>query len=148
MTSISIQSAQASDAPTIAELTEELGYEVSVAETERRLTGILDDDDHAVFVARLGDEVIGWVHVAGMKRLEATFFAELGGLVVKETARRHGVGRRLVEAATRWARDAGYRTLRVRSNVVRPEAPRFYESVGFSRVKDQQVFARKLSGGR
>lgn len=144
MTGVSIESAAASDASIIAELTEELGYEVSVGEVERRLDGILGDDDHAVFVARLDDEVIGWIHVAGVKRLEAQFFAELGGLVVQEAARRHGVGRRLVDAAARWAFDAGYRTLRVRTNVVRHDAPRFYESVGFSRIKDQQVFARKL----
>lgn len=150
MTFVSIQPAAASDAPTITELTEELGYEVSVAEIERRLDGILGDDDHAVFVARIqdDDELVGWVHVAGVKRLEATFFAELGGLVVQEKARRHGVGRRLVDAAARWAHAAGYRTLRVRTNVVRHDAPRFYESVGFARIKDQQVFTRKLTGRR
>lgn len=148
MTSISIEPAQASDAPMIADLTGELGYEVTPAEVERRLAEIVGFHDHAVFVARLEDEVVGWVHVTGVKRLEATFFAELGGLVVQESVRRRGIGRRLIEAALRWARGNGYRILRVRSNVVRPEAPHFYESLGFSRVKDQQVFARTISTGR
>ena len=148
MTGVSIETAGLSDAATIAELTEELGYEVSAAEVERRLRAILGDDDHAVFVARIDGEVGGWVHVAGVKRLEATFFAELGGLVVREQLRQQGVGRRLVESAARWASRSGYRTLRVRTNVVRHDAPRFYESVGFTRIKDQKVFARKLVGGR
>lgn len=146
MATVSIEAALGSDAAIIAELTGELGYEVSVPEVERRLDGILGEDDHAVFVARAGDEVVGWVHVAGVKRLEATFFAELGGLVVRESSRRRGVGRRLVSAAARWARQSGYRTLRVRTNVVRLDAPRFYDSVGFARIKDQQIFTRQLTG--
>jgi GNAT superfamily N-acetyltransferase len=144
VTYVAIAPARASDASMIADLTGELGYEVTAGEVERRLSAILGDDNHAVFVGRAGDDVIGWIHVVGVRRLEATFFAELGGLVVQEAARRQGVGRRLVDAALKWAGDRGYRTLRVRTNVVRADAPRFYESLGFTRVKDQMVFAQEI----
>lgn len=148
VTYVAIVPARPSDASTIADLTGELGYEVTAGELERRLAAILGDDNHAVFAARMEDQLVGWIHVVGVKRLEATFFAELGGLVVQEEARRQGVGRRLVDAALKWANERGYRTLRVRTNVVRADAPLFYESLGFTRVKDQLVFAQKIPAKR
>ena len=148
MSDVAITPAAPSDAAMIADLTGELGYEVTPGEIERRLTSILGDPDHGVFVARDGDDLVGVIHVGGVKRLEACFFAELGGLVVSESVRRQGVGRRLVDAALKWSRERGYQTLRVRTNVLRPEAPLFYESLGFTRVKDQMVFAQKIPPAR
>lgn len=144
VTYIAIEPARPSDASAIADLSGELGYEVTEFEVGRRLSAILDDHDHAVYVARRDDDLVGVVHVGGVKRLEATFFAELGGLVVSESVRRQGVGRRLVDAAIKWSRERGYQTLRVRTNVMRETAPLFYESLGFARVKDQMVFAQKI----
>jgi PhnO protein len=54
------------------------------------------------------------------------------------------VGKLLLEAAVGWAAEQGYGKLRVRSNVVREEAHRFYEREGFQRIKTQAVFDRKL----
>jgi hypothetical protein len=42
------------------------------------------------------------------------------------------------------AAERGYRKLRVRSNVVREDAHRFYEREGFRRTKTQMVLDRKL----
>jgi GNAT superfamily N-acetyltransferase len=88
--------------------------------------------------------VVGWIHVFAAHRLESGPFAEIGGLVVGEEARGRGVGKRLLAAARSWAFERGIRELRVRSNVLRERAHRFYEREGFARSKEQAVFVQSL----
>lgn len=45
-----------------------------------------------------------------------------------------------------WARGQGMTRLRVRSNVIRGRAHRFYLRLGFERVKSQAVFDKSLGG--
>jgi len=47
-------------------------------------------------------------------------------------------------AAEQWARVHGFALMRVRSNVVRERAHRFYEREGYARVKTQAVFRKAL----
>ena len=54
--------------------------------------------------------------------LECDARAEIWGLVVADTARGTGVGRRLVEAAEEWALMRGLAVMAVRSNNLRTEA--------------------------
>jgi hypothetical protein len=48
------------DAAVLAELSGELGYPAEPDEIQRRLAALPPDDD--VWVATIGDEVVGWVH--------------------------------------------------------------------------------------
>jgi GNAT superfamily N-acetyltransferase len=74
------------------------------------LGGVLEADDAAVFVAQEDDEIVGYAFVA----LEPLSWKELRGpagfvhdLVVVESARRSGIGQRLMSAAIEWLRDRG-----------------------------------------
>jgi GNAT superfamily N-acetyltransferase len=145
-----IRSAQRADAEALAQLSGELGYATDGAAVARRLAGLLASSDNAVLVA-LGtvDDVLGWVHVFVSHRLESSSFAEIGGLVVSEGARGRGIGRGLLVAAERWARDRGLSTMRIRSNVVRADAHGFYRHLGYEISKKQAVFDKLLgSEGR
>ncbi|HKV10405.1 MAG TPA: GNAT family N-acetyltransferase [Thermoanaerobaculia bacterium] len=138
--------ARPSDAAAIAVLATQLGYPSGPEESERRLRALAERSDHAVLVAEADDgAVVAWCHVGGALPVETDPFAEILGLVVDESRRGQGIGERLVEAAADWAAGHGYRTLRVRSNVVRERTHRFYERLGFARVKSQVVFSRTLS---
>lgn len=129
----------------IAKLSGELGYPTSEDQASQRLERILGREDQAVFVAEVaGRGLLGWVHVFEACRLSSDAFAELGGIVVDESTRGLGVGRRLVEAAERWSQDSGLGTMRVRSNVVRHDTHAFYGHHGFERTKDQAVFVKRL----
>ena len=137
-----IREAAASDAAALAALSTQLGYPAKPEEAAERLSTL--GDAGAVLVAEEDGAVLGWIHVCGIRFFQSPPFAEIGGLVVDEAARGRGVGKLLVQAAVRWAAEQGYARLRVRSNVVREDAHRFYEREGFRRVKTQAVFDRSL----
>jgi GNAT superfamily N-acetyltransferase len=130
----------------VAELSRELGYPVSTSSLQDRFSRIVGAG-HALFVAQSGRRVVGYIHVYPQLLLESEPHAEIGALVVDASARRQGVGRALVAEARRWSLDRGFRALRVRSNVVRDEAHRFYPSLGFTRIKTQHNYELSLDGG-
>ncbi len=133
------------DAIAIAELACQLGYPTTISKAATRLAHLLNKSDNTVLVAVTKlNVVIGWIHVFGAYRIESDPFAEIGGLVVDQSHRNHGVGKDLVEAAIEWARNRGYHSLKVRSNVIRAGAHKFYAREGFSLVKNQGVFEINL----
>ena len=139
-----IRLAKSADANTLASLAEQLGYPSSLHAITTRLETLLHLDDHALFVAHMAGQVCGWVHVFTAHRLESDDFAEIGGLVVDATRRGQGIGRALVGAAEAWALSQGLNTVRVRSNVVRTGAHRFYTRLGYASLKQSTVFVRFL----
>ena len=142
---VNVREATPSDAAALAALCTQLGYPALPGEAAERLAAITPGDTGgAVLVAEEEGAVLGWIHVCGIRFFQSPPFAEVGGLVVDEAARGRGVGKLLLEAGARWAAERGYRKLRVRSNVVREDAHRFYEREGFRKVKAQAVFDRNL----
>ena len=144
---IEIRSATLLDAHRLAALCGQLGYPSAPEEVQERLGQIQQDEDQAVFVAeKVGGQVMGWVHVFGRQLLVVDRHAELGGLVIDEGHRGRGVGGLLMEQAEDWARARGCEALYVRSNVVREDAHRFYEGIGYELIKTSQVFLKELGG--
>jgi GNAT superfamily N-acetyltransferase len=141
-----IRGATVSDAAALARLATQLGYPTTDAEARRRAAAILDRLEHRVLVAEIGGEVVGWIHVAPSVTLESDPSAEVAGLVVDEMSRGSGIGARLIAEAEAWAASQGYRLMRVRSNVKRNRARRFYERAGFAVTKRQRNFEKRLEG--
>jgi tRNA (adenine37-N6)-methyltransferase len=146
--SCAIRPARESDASAIAGLAGELGYPSSTEDALARLGLLIGRNEDGTFVAESGGAIVGWMHVFGAGRLESDPFAEIAGLVVTAGARGRGIGKALVEAAEKWARERGYRSLRIRSNVIRADAHRFYEGFGYERVKTQAVFSKPIATER
>jgi GNAT superfamily N-acetyltransferase len=65
-------------------------------------------------------------------------------LVVSETARGQRVGSALLAAAEAWAREQGFASMRVRSNIMRERAHRFYLREGYTEKKRQAVFLKRF----
>ena len=135
-----IRAARLSDSARIAVLTGQLGYPSDESEIRTRLTTLGARDDHAFYVAEVDGEVAGWIGVRTDLSLEGGAYAEIIGLVVDERWRSKGLGEDLVRAAETWARDRGATKLRVRSNVIRERAHKFYERLGYTITKRQVVF--------
>jgi GNAT superfamily N-acetyltransferase len=133
------------DLAAVADLCAQLGYPCSLGDLVRRFDRIRSEADHAMLVAQFEDEtILGWIHVHPVHTLESDSYVEIGGLVVDERRRRQGAGRSLIAEAERWAREQGFGRIRVRSNIVRPEAHAFYPGVGYELVKTQHTYGRTL----
>jgi ribosomal protein S18 acetylase RimI-like enzyme len=141
---VEIREAQPQDFSRIAELAGQLGYPSSPNEIAGRLAGMKQSDDHAVFVARLGGEVAGWLGVYVCRMVEADSRAEISGLVVDEKFRSQGIGPLLLVRAEQWAREKGCRAIGLRSNVIRDRAHSFYERHGYKHTKTQKSFRKDL----
>lgn len=144
-TELKIRLAKVGDAARLAELSGQLGYPATPAETRKRMRGIRPAAQHALFVAETkAAGVIGWVHVSKQPLLESDLRAEVNGLVVAEGHRSLGAGAQLLAAAEDWARKHGCKGMSVRSNVIRERAHQFYERNGYEHYKTQKSFRKPL----
>jgi GNAT superfamily N-acetyltransferase len=100
-----------------------------------------------VLVADLpGTKVAGWIQIFLDQVVMSEMRVEVAGLVVDERCRGLGVGRALMGRAEAWALERGCKVVSLRSNVVRKEAHQFYAGLGYSIVKTQHAFRKKLGG--
>jgi GNAT superfamily N-acetyltransferase len=143
-----VRVAEEGDVEALASLSAQLGYPIAVGEMRERWARVHAARFGEIFVAVIMDgaqAVVGWTHVVPRLQLEDAAHAELAGLVVDERMRGAGVGKALLAAAEDWARIQGFAFMRVRSNVVRERAHRFYEREGYARVKAQAMFRKALA---
>ena len=139
-----VVSACIDDAPSISQLSDELGYPSETEEVSKRLQLILEDAGQCAFIAKENENLVGWIHGFRTMRLESDEFVEIGGLIVSEQQRKNGVGKSLVSTVTAWAKDLGIKSIRVRCQVRRKEAHLFYERLGFENIKTQEIFTKSL----
>ena len=143
---VAIRPAGAGDAADLARLSAQLGYPADAAAIAARLALVRASHAGEIFAAvDAHASIVGWTHVAPRVNLEEEPFAELAGLIVGEGVRGRGVGALLLRAAENWAREHGYAKLRVRSNVLRERAHRFYLREGYVERKRQAVFDKPLA---
>lgn len=132
MLPLTVREATAADAAAVAELLDQLGYPMSVEEARRRL----DRDGDRVLLAESTGDVVGLLALAVQLPIaRARPLARITAMVVRDSKRRHGVGRSLMERAEELARAAGCEGIELTSGI-RPErddAHRFYESLGYER---------------
>lgn len=92
MTSPAIRVARASDAQDIAQLTAQLGYDVTVSSVTQRLSRILPRQDQYFLVVEVDGHLVGWLHAAMAEFVESPAFVVIGGLVVDRNHRRKASG--------------------------------------------------------
>ncbi|MDB5231923.1 MAG: family N-acetyltransferase [Chitinophagaceae bacterium] len=144
MTDILIREVHPDDGVAVNELSAQLGYPVSVSATAENIILILKNKDEMIFVAQLEDNVIGWIQISYLVRLESGPFFEIVGLVVDEKYRGKGIGKSLIAEAKIWCFKKGNYKLRVRSNTKRLSTHQFYLNLDFKEVKEQKIFETAL----
>jgi GNAT superfamily N-acetyltransferase len=138
------RTARQADAPAIAALVSQLGYEATEADVAARLGRMLARSDQQFIIAEDGDRLLGWVHVELAEYVESGTFAVIGGLVVERAHRRRGIGAMLMAEAESWARQQGCSVMRLWSSTSRVPAHRFYAGLGYVNVKTQYTFVKPL----
>lgn len=139
-----IRLARPEDAPALAPLSTQLGYPATVAETDSRLARILADPEQVLYVAEISGQILGWIQAALYFTLESGAAVELRGLVVDEKHRGTGLGRALLRQAEQWAIEHETPVVRLRCNVIRTGAHAFYKHLGYSLIKTQHAFRKRV----
>jgi predicted N-acetyltransferase YhbS len=118
------------------------GYDGGPDETAARLAEILKKSNVRIFAAELEGRVIGYIHGSDY---DCTYMPPLKNILalgVLEEYRGSGVGRSLVDAFERWAKEDGCAGVRLVSGFDRAGAHRFYLRCGYSDRKDQKNFIK------
>ena len=95
---------------------------------------IAADCNNEMLVACLDNEVMGVLQLTFIPGLtyQGAWRAQIEGVRIAAGSRSSGLGRALVEEAVRRARERGCRLVQLTTDKARPEAKRFYESLGFT----------------
>jgi GNAT superfamily N-acetyltransferase len=138
MDNVMIRDASEQDIPIILGLLYDLGrpklQKDSDVETFRKLvTKYLIDSDKKILVAVLDDvKVIGMLSMVFLPRLNrSTLETYIPELVVLETYRTHGVGKKLISSCMTIAKEKKCHRIRLESGNQRKESHQFYEHLGF-----------------
>lgn len=137
-----IRDAKPSDAARIAELIALLEHDID-EKTVRKNLERLKKAGEPPLVATLAKRIVG---LCGLHKMIAVHRPAPVGritiLVVAGEARKHGIGRLLVDAAEQWARDQGCQIMEVTSNDRLTAAHAFYRHMGYDRTSIR--FFKKL----
>ena len=142
---ITIRPACLEDAERISILCEQLGYSASNEDIKNRLFSLQEDDSHIIYVATLPNNfVVGWVHAHKCHLVIMSPQVLIFGLVVDINYRSNGIGGLLMQQIEKWARINNCQTIRLRSNIIRKEAHKFYEKMGYKNTKHSLEFCKNL----
>jgi len=104
----------------------------TVTDERRFLKAVRRYPHAAVFVVEADGSIVGRMSLARDTHPASRHVADLG-LMVAATHRRLGIGRRLLDQAVAWAREAGVRKIELHVFPWNEPAIRLYEHFGFER---------------
>jgi ribosomal protein S18 acetylase RimI-like enzyme len=129
-----IRDAELNDAPELAVLMCELGYETDHTEMEARLELILSNRAYKTFVAIVNGSVCGMIGTITCPSYEHNDPSGwILALATLSASRRRGIGRALIATAEKDFAQRGIRRVAVNTQLTREDAHKFYESLGYER---------------
>jgi ribosomal protein S18 acetylase RimI-like enzyme len=129
-----IRDAELNDAPELAVLMCELGYETDRTEMETRLELILSNPAYKTFVAIMDGCVCGMIGTLTCPSYEHNDpSGRILALVTLSAARRRGIGRALIAIAEKDFAQRGIRRVALDTRLTREDAHKFYELLGYER---------------
>ena len=120
----------------------DLGYDYDIKEMKQAWDIISDNKQNIVLVALDCEEVIGYIHVGRYELLCQKPMASIFTLAVSSSYQQQGIGKKLIEAAEKWAKKNDCAGVRVLSNEKREQAHLFYKSCGYNKTKVQINFKK------
>lgn len=145
---ITLRPMTAADLPAVRPLLTQLGYEIEAEEVRSRFLAVAAAEAHAVLVAEAAGEVVGFVHVFARPALEKPPEAIVQSLVVDTTRRAGRIGKALMTAVECWARERGFRSVALTSQVTRDDAHAFYERLGYRNAATSHLLRKQIGEGK
>ena len=140
-----IRRAEVSDAEEICYINKtSLGYDYDFEKQKKKIEAVLNDIEQVIFVADIGDKVVGYIHLANYDVIYADSFKNCLGLAVDNNYKRMGIGSALLSQAQIWAKENCAEGIRLCSGIERKDAHEFYLSQGFIENKIQKNFKKIL----
>lgn len=119
-----------------------LGYDYPLEKTKERLAKIFSLQTDKIFVAQIGQQVVGYLHGSGYECSYTDSLKNILALVVDENHRRFGVGEKLITAVENWSKTDGSAGVRLVSGFNREKAHQFYLQCGYVDRKNQKNFIK------
>jgi GNAT superfamily N-acetyltransferase len=135
----------ASDVPEAQDLLSQLGYRLDLPEVRRRYDTVARSPDHAITLAVHDGHIVALCHIYARPALDKPPEAVVQALVVDQAARGLGIGKQMMAAAETWAKDRGFSSVALASNVLRSGAHAFYEAIGYRNEATSHQFRKPLS---
>lgn len=132
------------DSVAVTELAAELGYPNELENIRHRIK-VIGASDLLLVAVDAADKVVGFIQAHRVGIIEAGFRVEILGLVVSPSARRLGLGRKLIIEVENWARKVAAEAVVVRSNTKRTESHIFYPAMGYQAIKTQAVYEKRTA---
>ena len=138
-----IRECQLKDHQDIYELNKnELGYDHSLSLTKNKLQKLLASSSDKIFVAVIHDRVIGYVHASDYDVIYMDHLKNIMGIAVCKDYQHQGIGRKLLYAVEKWARETHAAGVRLVSGETRTEAHQFYQICGYAANKKLMHFMK------
>ena len=132
------------DIEAIMPLMIQLGYEMNIDELRRRFETVISTAGHHLLVCEQDGQILGFCHMFARPALEKPPEAIVQSLVVDAEARQDGIGRALISAVEVWAKQQGFASVSLSSQVDREDAHAFYASLGYERVATSSLLRKWL----
>ncbi|MDW7658667.1 MAG: GNAT family N-acetyltransferase [Bacillota bacterium] len=121
-----------------------LGYDYPESETAHRLEQILLSSANLILVAEhlATGRVAGYIHLCDYECTYSDSLKNILAIAVDPADQGRELGRRLLAAGEKWARDTGASGIRLVSGANRKDAHQFYLSCGYCLRKEQKNFVK------
>ena len=134
-----IRQAEVSDAEDIYYINKtSLGYDYDLERQRNNLQSVLNDKTQVIFVADIGNKVVGYIHLTSYDVIYADIYKNCLGLAVDNDYKRMGIGSALLKQGEMWAKEKGAVGIRLCSGIERENAHNFYLSQGYVENKLQK----------
>ncbi len=142
---VKIEPAELADLSDISALCVHFGFPASETALRNRINLIKTYPSQILFVAK--DETgkaVGWVHAYEAPSLLSDATVEIGGLVVNQEMRQHGIGKALMTAVEEWAGKRGFTEVLLATRIDREVAQAFYKAIGYEFVHTTHFLSKDL----
>ena len=129
----------------MVQMSAEVGHEVRYENFSARINDLIKNDSLSIIVAtNEKNKIIGWIQVEISNFIFSDRTCNILGVFIDKNYRGNKIGRKLIEEAQEWAKQKGCLIFRICSDISRIDSNAFYKHIGFTPIKTEQIFSRRI----